>query len=175
MNRGQAVAGGGHRAHAHQLDRIRVRLGLDGPDDVLGRADVDLPCLLRVAIRRGRNQRGRMQDEIRATHAARDIVVAGQIAPLDAHARFIEVGREDLPVPGGRPRQGDDIETLATTQQLPERRAAHGSGDAGDKNGLPGWRRHRVSSSNQTSAGPQRSRSSSGKRWTDPRCAFGRR
>ena len=75
MDRREPVPGLRDGPYVHELDRIRVGLGLDRLHDMLGGADVDLPGGFRIVVC-SRCDKGRgVKDDVGLGHALEDIPV----------------------------------------------------------------------------------------------------
>ena len=132
----RSVAGFGHCADVHYLHGIRVRLRLNGADNVPGRRDVCFLGLHGIVVCRWRDHTAHVQHIVRARHQIQHILVAGQVTPYKADGRIIEVFLEFFAVFLAVSQQKDDAKEIFLCVKFQETLVSHGSGSACQSNSL---------------------------------------
>ena len=125
-----------HRADVHEAGRIFLPAVIDGVDDVLRRAVVDLHRPFRVVIGGRRHEGGDVQDEIAPLHALFDDFIIIEIAPLNRKPLGLHVGCEQASVLFGIAGENDDVLFVGIFEHLFEGCKAHAARCARDEYAL---------------------------------------
>ena len=135
VNRRVAVAGLGHSADINDLDRIGIRLCLNGAHNVFGGGDIGADRLARIVVRGGRNHAANMQDVVRAGHETQHCLIIRQITPDDLYGRIVRIRHKLFAVLFAVAQQQNNVVAVLAGVQFQKSLKAHGAGSTGQCDG----------------------------------------